>query len=113
MKDFKEEDSYIFTAENSNEPLKREYFPTSMNKFLKDCALEIDSQPNITSYSFRIGLISQLWRDTSDIEFVRQSLGHAKTTSIYVEDMSESQRQQDMSESQRQEQIKSISSPDE
>ncbi len=44
---FKNENSYIFTAENSNKSLERE-------------------------------ALTKLLRDTNDIEFVRQAIGHAK-----------------------------------
>jgi site-specific recombinase XerD len=46
-----------------------------------------------------------LWRDTSDIEFVKQTLGHAKitTTSLYVEHLSEEERKK---------RIKDISPPE-
>ena len=54
----------------------------------------IESKPNITSHSFRIGYITNLWKDTSDIEFVRQAIGHSKidTTSKYIENLSEEER---------------------
>jgi len=29
-------------------------------------------QPNLKSHSFQISFITQLWKDTNDIEFVRQ-----------------------------------------
>ena len=38
----------------------------------------MDQNPHISSHSFRVGFITQLWRDTNDIEFVRQAIGHAK-----------------------------------
>jgi site-specific recombinase XerD len=92
---FKDGDSYIFTAENSKKPLAREAFTNLINKFIKDCARRMDRNPNISSHSFRVGFITQLWRDTNDIEFVRQAIGHAKidTTSQYVENLSEKERQ--------------------
>lgn len=82
---FKDENSYIFTAKNSNKPLERKTFTNLINQFIKDCAKKI----GISSHSFRIGFIKQLWRYTNDIEFVRQAIGHAKidTTSLYVEHM--------------------------
>ena len=54
----------------------------------------LDNKPNLTSHSFRIGFISQLWRDTGDIEFVRQAIGHSKleSTSSYVENLSDEDR---------------------
>jgi integrase len=97
---FKKSDSYIFTAENSNKPLSREAFTNLINKFMKDCARKMDQNPYISSHSFRVGFITQLWRDTNDIEFVRQAIGHAKidTTSQYVENLSEKERQDRMLE---------------
>ncbi len=104
MRHFKDDDSYIFTAEATNKPLEREPFTNLINKFIKECVKDLDGQPNLTSHSFRIGFITQLWRDTNDIEFVRQAIGHAKidTTSLYVEDMSEEEIK---------ERMQSISSP--
>ena len=95
MQLFKDGDSYIFTAENSKKPLAREAFTNLINKFIKDCARRMDRNPNLSSHSFRVGFITQLWRDTNDIEFVRQAIGHAKidTTSQYVENLSEKERQ--------------------
>jgi len=97
---FKDSDSYIFTAENSKKPLSREAFTNLINKFIKDCARKMDQNPHISSHSFRVGFITQLWRDTNDIEFVRQAIGHAKinTTSQYVENLSEKERQDRMLE---------------
>nr|UDP55601.1 putative integrase/recombinase protein [Schizostauron trachyderma] len=95
MQLFKDGDSYIFTAENSKKPLAREAFTTLINKFMKDCSRKMDGNPNLSSHSFRVGFITELWRDTNDIEFVRQAIGHAKidTTSGYVTHMGDSERQ--------------------
>jgi len=100
MQLFKDGDSYIFTAENSKKPLSREAFTNLINKFIKDCARRMDRNPNLSSHSFRVGFITQLWRDTNDIEFVRQAIGHAKidTTSQYVENFSEKESQARMLE---------------
>ena len=57
---FKDSDSYIFTAENSNKPLSREAFTNLINKFIKDCAGKMDQNPHISSHSFRVGFIAQL-----------------------------------------------------
>ena len=97
---FKNGDSYIFTAENSKKPLSREAFTNLINKFMKDCARKMDGNPNLSSHSFRVGFITELWKDTNDIEFVRQAIGHAKidTTSQYVENLSEKERQDRMLE---------------
>lgn len=80
---FKSEDSYIFTSEYSEKPLERESFTNIVNKFLKHSAEKIDRKPVLSSHSFRIGFISKLWRDTNDIEFVRQTIGHAKINTTY------------------------------
>ena len=57
--------------------------------------IEISSKPNITSHSFRIGYITQLWKDFKDIEFVKQTIGHRNldTTSAYVKKLSDQERQ--------------------
>lgn len=92
---FKKSDSYIFTAENSNKPLARESFTNLINKFIKDYSRRIDRNSNLSSHSFRVSFITQLWKDTNDIEFVRQAISHAKmdTTSQYVENLSKKERQ--------------------
>ena len=38
----------------------------------------LPAKPDITSPSFRIGYISQLWKDTKDIEFVLNSNSYWK-----------------------------------
>ena len=55
----------------------------------------LPSKPNIPSHSFRIGYISQLWKDTKDIEFVRQTIGHRSlnSTSGSVTHMGDEERQ--------------------
>ena len=45
-----------------------------VNKVMHSVSNLLTSKPNITSHSFRIGYISQLWKDTKDIEFVRQTM---------------------------------------
>lgn len=93
---FKEDDSFIFTAENEEKPLAIEAWNRVINLFLKDCVRKLDDHPNIRSHSFRIGFITQLWKDTNDIEFVRQSIGHANlnTTSLYVGKISNKEREE-------------------
>lgn len=56
---------------------------------------EIPSKPYINSYSFRIGYIEELWKDSRDIEFVRQTIGHRSlnATSGYVTHMDDQERQ--------------------
>ena len=91
----KKDDDYIFTSESSEKPLERESFTNLMNQFIRNSARKMDNHPNLTTYSFRIGYISQLWKDTKDIEFVRQMIGHRSlnSTSAYVTDMDDEERQ--------------------
>ena len=94
----KEDEDHVFTPQYSADPMNRQAFNTVVNDFLKDCSQQLPEKPNLKSHSFRIGFITKLWKDTHDIEFVRQAIGHAKidTTSRYVQNLSEEERQQRM-----------------
>jgi site-specific recombinase XerD len=73
----KEPDSYVFTNEsNHSKILTRETITKAVNLVTRTVSEEIISKPNITSHSFRIGYITQLWKDSKDIEFVKQTIGH-------------------------------------
>lgn len=64
-------DSYVFTSDQKPyQMLRRETITMDVNKVTRSVANRIESKPNITSHSFRIGYITSLWRDTLDIEFV-------------------------------------------
>lgn len=92
----KDENSYIFTSDrNPNQMLQRQTLTMDVNKVTKVVSQRLLEKPNITSHSFRIGYISQLWKDTKDIEFVRQAIGHSTidSTSSYVSQMSDQERQ--------------------
>ena len=92
----KEPDSYIFTNEsNHSKTLTRETITKAVNLVTSTVSEEISSKPNITSHSFRIGYITQLWKDSKDIEFVKQTIGHRNldTTSAYVNKLSDQERQ--------------------
>ena len=92
----KEPDSYIFTSESQhNKPLGRVVITKDINKVMRQVSNQLSDKPNITSHSFRIGYISQLWKDTKDIEFIKQTIGHQKldTTSAYVKQLSDEERQ--------------------
>ena len=92
----KEPDSYVFTNEsNHSKILTRETITKAVNLVTRTVSEEISSKPNITSHSFRIGYITQLWKDSKDIEFVKQTIGHRKldTTSAYVKKFSDQERQ--------------------
>jgi site-specific recombinase XerD len=93
----KNKDSYIFTSEsNHDKMLSRETITKDVNKVIRSVSKSLPDQPNITSHSFRVGYISKLWKDTKDIEFVKQSIGHRRidTTSSYVEKLSDQERQE-------------------
>ena len=51
----------------------------------------MERNPNISSHSFRIGFITQLWKNTNDIELVRHVIGNVEIdiTSQEVENISE------------------------
>ena len=91
----KNEDSYLFTSyQKPDRILRRETITLDVNKVMRSASKLIPSEPNITSHSFRIGYISQLWKDTGDIEFVRQTIGHCSlnSTSGYVNEMTDEER---------------------
>ena len=92
----KEPDFYVFTNEsNHSKILTRETITKAVNLVTRKVSEEIYSKPNITSHSFRIGYITQLWKDSKDIEFVKQTIGHRNldTTSAYVNKLSDQERQ--------------------
>jgi integrase len=93
----KEPDSYLFTAEaNHSKQLDRVAITRDVNKVMREVSNRLPTKPNITSHSFRIGFITQLWKDSKDIEFVKQTIGHRKldTTSAYVNKLSDQERQE-------------------
>ena len=92
----KNKDSYVFTSDRKpNQMLRRETITMNVNKVMHSVSKRLPSQPKITSHSFRIGYISQLWKDTKDIEFVRQTIGHRRldSTSGYVNQMTDQERE--------------------
>ena len=92
----KEPDVYVFTSEAKHyQKLRREAITKGVNKVMRSVSKQLPGQPNVTSHSFRIGYITQLWKDSKDIEFVKQSIGHQKldTTSAYVNKLSDQERQ--------------------
>ena len=92
----KDKDSYLFTSDRKpNQMLRRETITMDVNRVMHSVSNLLPSKPNITSHSFRIGYISQLWKDTKDIEFVRQTIGHRSlnATSGYVTQIGDEERQ--------------------
>lgn len=98
LKYFKTLDSYVFTAENCEEAIGRQAITNLVNRFLATASKKLEDSPNLKSHSFRSGFITKLWRDTGDIEFVRQSIGHTKldTTSEYIKSLTDKERQEKM-----------------
>ena len=93
----KEPNSYVFTSEAQHmKPLGRVVVTKDINKVMRQVSKQLNDKTNITSHSFRIGYITQLWKDTKDIEFVKQTIGHRKldTTSAYVKSFSDLERQE-------------------
>ena len=93
----KNKDSYVFTSDRKpNQKLRRETITMDVNKVTHSVSKLLPSKPNITSHSFRIGYISQLWKDTKDIEFVKQAIGHRRLTSTsdYVIQLTDQERQE-------------------
>jgi len=74
--------------------LRRESITRVINNVMRGISDDLIDKPTITSHSFRTGLITQLWKDTKDIEFVRQAVGHIKieSTSSYVENLPDSRK---------------------
>jgi len=98
---FKEDNSYIFSSQlDYNKHIRREQITEDINKIMGLVSKNLPDQPNLKSHSFRTSFITQLWKDTNDIEFVRQVIGHSKldTTSSYVQYLSEKERQERISE---------------
>ena len=67
---------------------------------MREVSNRLPTKPNITSHSFRIGFITELWKDSKDIEFVKQTMGHRKldTTSAYVNKLSDQERHKRMND---------------
>jgi site-specific recombinase XerD len=92
----KEPEAFIFTSEKHHfEMLRRETITRDVNKVMRTVSNQLSGKFNITSHSFRIGYITQLWKDSKDIEFVKQTMGHRNldTTSAYVNKLSDQERQ--------------------
>ena len=92
----KKPESFLFTSEsNHSKSIRREIITKDVNKLMRQVSKQLNDKPNITSYSFRIGYITQLWKDTKDIEFVKQNIDHQKldTAFAYINQLSDQERQ--------------------
>lgn len=92
----KNKDSDVFTSDrNLNQLLRQETITMDVNRVMHDVSKSLSSKPKITNHSVRIGYIFQLWKDTKDIEFVRQTIGHnsLNLTSSYVNQITDEERE--------------------
>ena len=97
----KEPNAYVFSPETNHfKKLRREVITTDVNKVMLKVSKIFPGQPKITSHSFRVGYITQLWKDSKDIEFVKQTIGHRNldTTSAYVNKLSDQERRERISQ---------------
>lgn len=93
----KEPNAYVFSPETNHlKKLRREVITIDVNKVRHKISKIFPGQPNITSHSFRVGYITLLWKDSKDIEFVKQTMGHQNlgTTSTYVNKLSDQERRE-------------------
>jgi len=84
-------DVFIFSTKGRNQPLSRATTTNDFNQLLKDIPEFKEIGRRITSHSFRHGFIDKYWRDSKDIELVRQIVGHARidTTQKYTKALSQ------------------------
>lgn len=90
-------DLFLFSATRTKgkKALTRQFFTEQINNLLKQTPELKERGIKLTSHSFRRGYITKLWKDTKDLEFVRQVIGHAQiqTTSHYVQELSDEEKQ--------------------
>lgn len=88
---------YLFSHHSSKgeTPLSRSFFTRQMNEVLTQTPQLLERGIQLTSHSFRRGYITALWKETKDLEFVRQVIAHKQigTTSLYVKVLSDEERQ--------------------
>jgi len=85
----------VFTSDRKpNHMLRRETITMDVNILRHSVSKLLPLQPKITSHSFRIGYITQFWKDSKDIKFVKQTIVHQKldTISAYVNKLSDKER---------------------
>lgn len=81
-------DRFLFSpiTKKGLKPINISYFTTALNDLLKNIPELNDKGIKLTTHSFRHGFITELWKKTGDIEFVRANIGHAQigTTANYI-----------------------------
>nr|AYC64475.1 hypothetical protein [Pseudochlorodesmis sp. HV01306c] len=87
---------FLFSSEHSKgkTPISRQSFNFLLNLVLLNVPEFKERGILLTSHSFRRGYITFLWKQTKDIEFVRQIIGHQdiKTTSFYISELSDTDK---------------------
>jgi integrase len=75
-------------------------FTIDVNKVTHSVSRFLLAKPNVTIHSFRIGYISQLWKDTKNIKFIRQTIGHRSlnATLDYVTKLFDQERRERISQ---------------
>lgn len=87
---------FLFPGQKKNTHLSRSTFLLAYNKMLQNVPLFKEQNLTIKSHSFRKGYITKLWKQTKDLEFVRQVIGHSSIVSTmgYVKDLTPLEIQQ-------------------
>lgn len=80
--------------------LSREIIIREVNKVIQSISNQLLDKLNTNSNSFQIGSITKLWKDSKDIDFVKQSIGHRilETISTYVNKLSDQERKNRISQ---------------
>lgn len=89
------QDCFLFSAEKTPQiPISRAFFNNMLNKVLSNFAIKRNMQTTYTTHSFRHDFITELWKDSNDIEFVRQFMGHKRieSTVAYIQNMSDAEK---------------------
>lgn len=84
----------LFTNEDDLlKPLTRAHWNNFLNQILKKFVKENDLPTQFTTHSFRPNYITTLWKDSKDILYVTQSIGHSSValTEHYIQKYTESE----------------------
>lgn len=95
-------DTYFFSSPNNKgtKPYTRPHFTNAFNKIINEVPAFKKQSKNFTSHSLRYAYINGLWKDTQDIEFVRQAIGHSsiQTTSGYTKQLTDKEMEKRMND---------------
>lgn len=94
------DDLYLFSSPSTKgkKPYSRSYFTDSFNKIVQKVPEFLADDKNFSSHSLRHGFIKDIWNNTTDIQFVKETIGHSniQTTMGYISQLTEEERQQKM-----------------